>query len=144
MRLDSALIYLGPKNLDTFWWNCQIIFRWASIHGRADFILENVSNYNYLGIKFTSSGTFTYAQKELVITNCNTTISFSMKFHILKSVSVSDPILCTGARCVRKKNKKKTIQYSLAPIFLSRRVKLIVTSERLNIFKKCFHQSKVK
>jgi hypothetical protein len=32
---------------------------------------------------------------------------------------------------------------ALAPIFLSRRVKLIVTSERLNIFKKCFHQSKV-
>jgi hypothetical protein len=33
-------IYLGPKNLDTFWctgwaWNCQIIFRCASIHGRA-------------------------------------------------------------------------------------------------------------
>jgi hypothetical protein len=49
MRLDSALkksspIYLGPKNLDTFWctgwaWNCQIIFRCASIHGRAGFIL---------------------------------------------------------------------------------------------------------
>ena len=59
-----------------------------------DSVIENVSNYNYLGIKFTSSGTFTYAQKELVITNCNTTISFSTKFHILKSVSVSDPILC--------------------------------------------------
>jgi hypothetical protein len=51
MRLDSALkkksspIYLGPKNLDTFWWtgwawNCQIIFRCASIHGRAGFILK--------------------------------------------------------------------------------------------------------
>ena len=32
-------IYLGPKSLDTFWWNCQIIFRCASIHGRAGFIL---------------------------------------------------------------------------------------------------------
>lgn len=31
-----------------------------------DSVIENVSNYNYLGIKFTSSGTFTYAQKELV------------------------------------------------------------------------------
>ena len=35
---------VGPKNLDTFWctgkaWNCQIIFRFASIHGRACFIL---------------------------------------------------------------------------------------------------------
>ena len=57
----------------------------------------------------------------------------------------------TGARCVRKTPQKKlynTTTYkganSLAPIFLSRRVKLIVTSERLNIFKKCFHQSKVK
>jgi hypothetical protein len=40
-----------------------------------DSVIENVSNYNYLGIKFNSSGTFTYAQKELVITNCNTTIS---------------------------------------------------------------------
>ena len=49
MRLDSALkksspVYLGPTNLDTFWctgwaWNCQIIFRCASIHGRAGFIL---------------------------------------------------------------------------------------------------------
>ena len=33
----------SPKNLDTFWctewaWNCQIIFRCASIHGRAGFI----------------------------------------------------------------------------------------------------------
>ena len=28
--------------------------------------------------------------------------------------------------------------------FLSGRVKLIVTSERLNIHKKCFHQSKAK
>ena len=51
-----------------------------------------------------------------------------------------------------EKNRKKTnfiiLQgqgaNSLAPILLSRRVKLIVTSERLNIFKKCFHQSKVK
>jgi hypothetical protein len=35
----------GPKNLDTYWctgwvWNCQIIFRCASIHGRAGFILD--------------------------------------------------------------------------------------------------------
>ena len=41
----SSPIYLGPKNLDTFWctgwaWNCQIIFRCASIHGRAGFILK--------------------------------------------------------------------------------------------------------
>ena len=38
----SSPIYLVPKNLDTFWCtvcNCQIIFRWASIHGRAGFIL---------------------------------------------------------------------------------------------------------
>ena len=38
-----SILYLGPKNLDTFWctgwvWNCQIIFRFASIHGRAHFI----------------------------------------------------------------------------------------------------------
>jgi hypothetical protein len=32
----------------------------------------------------------------------------------------------------------------LACIFLSDRVKLIIISERLNIFKKCFHQSKPK
>ena len=38
-KKKSSLIYLGPKNLDTFWWNCQIIFRWVSIHGRAGFIL---------------------------------------------------------------------------------------------------------
>ena len=60
------------------------------------------------------------------------------------------PLNSTGARCFRKKikNKKYYIYYqranSLASIFLSRRVKFIVTSERLNIFKKCFHQSKVK
>ena len=29
----------SPIYLDTFWWNCQIIFRCASIHGRAGFIL---------------------------------------------------------------------------------------------------------
>jgi hypothetical protein len=34
-KKKSSPIYLGPKNLDTFWWNCQIIFRCASIHGRA-------------------------------------------------------------------------------------------------------------
>ena len=54
---------------------------------------------------------------------------------------------------IKCKKKKKKLLYnttsnkganSLAPIFLSRRVKLIVTSERLNIFKKCFHQSKFK
>ena len=38
-KKKSSQIYLGPKNLDTFWWNCQIIFRCASIHGRAGFIL---------------------------------------------------------------------------------------------------------
>ena len=51
-------------------------------------------------------------------------------------------------RGVRKKPQNKTREYnkganSLASIFLSRRVKLIVTSERLNIFKFCLHQSKV-
>jgi hypothetical protein len=35
----SSPIYLGPINLDTFWWNCQIIFRCTSIQGRAGFIL---------------------------------------------------------------------------------------------------------
>ena len=44
-KKKSSQIYLGPKNFDTFWctgwaWNCQIIFRCASIHGRAGFILE--------------------------------------------------------------------------------------------------------
>ena len=46
MRLDSALkkvVPNSPKNLVTFWctgwaWNCQIIFRCASVHGRAGFI----------------------------------------------------------------------------------------------------------
>jgi hypothetical protein len=37
--------HLSPKNLETFWctgwtWNCQIIFRFASFHGRACFILN--------------------------------------------------------------------------------------------------------
>jgi hypothetical protein len=31
-KKKSSPIYLSPKNLDTFWWNCQIIFRCASIH----------------------------------------------------------------------------------------------------------------
>ena len=43
-KKKTSPIYLGPNNLDTFWctgwaWNCQIIFRCASIHGRAGFIL---------------------------------------------------------------------------------------------------------
>jgi hypothetical protein len=43
-KKKSSPIYLGPKNLDTFWctgwaWNCQIIFRCTSNHGRAGFIL---------------------------------------------------------------------------------------------------------
>ena len=53
------------------------------------------------------------------------------------------PYLPTGARCVRKKkNKKYYIILQGGELtcfhFLSRRVKLIVTSERLNIFKKIF------
>jgi hypothetical protein len=45
-----VLIYLDPTNLDTFWctwwaWNCQIIFRFASIHGRACFILSYERGY---------------------------------------------------------------------------------------------------
>jgi hypothetical protein len=44
-KKKSSPIYLGPKNLDTFWctgwaWNCQIILRCASIHCRAGFILK--------------------------------------------------------------------------------------------------------
>jgi hypothetical protein len=51
----SSPIYLGPKNLNTFWctgwaWNCQIIFRCASIHGRAGFILCELTRALY-GIK---------------------------------------------------------------------------------------------
>ena len=42
-KKKSSPIYLGPKNLDTFWWNCQIIFRCASIQGRAAFILMKVA-----------------------------------------------------------------------------------------------------
>jgi hypothetical protein len=45
-KKKSSPIYLGPKNLDTFWWNCQIIFRCASIHGRAGFILDSTIKKN--------------------------------------------------------------------------------------------------
>jgi hypothetical protein len=52
LRKKSSPINLGPKNLNTFWctgwaWNCHIIFRCASIHGRASFILF-VSFYSFL------------------------------------------------------------------------------------------------
>jgi hypothetical protein len=45
-KKKSSPIYLGPKNLDTFWctgwaWNCQMIFRCVSIHGCAGFILDS-------------------------------------------------------------------------------------------------------
>ena len=59
----SSPIYLGPKNLNTFWctgwaWNCQIIFRCASIHGRANFVLNikifTNSNQQTQTYKFTS------------------------------------------------------------------------------------------
>jgi hypothetical protein len=39
-KKNSSPIYIGPNNLDIFWWNCKIIFRCASIHGRAGFILR--------------------------------------------------------------------------------------------------------
>ena len=50
----------------------------------------------------------------------------------------------------KKERKKKDTMWcckganSLASIFLGRRVQLIVASERLGIFRKCFHQSGVK
>ena len=50
-KKTSSPIYLGPKNLDTFWWNCQIIFRCASIQGRAGFILICELNRALYGIK---------------------------------------------------------------------------------------------
>jgi hypothetical protein len=49
-KKKSSPIYLGPKILDTFWWNCQIIFRCANIHGRAGFILCELKRALY-GIK---------------------------------------------------------------------------------------------
>ena len=50
-KKKSSPIYLGPKNLDTFWWNCQIIFRCASIHGRGGFILY-LTSYKLLGYQW--------------------------------------------------------------------------------------------
>ena len=72
--------------------------------------------------------------------------SLAERFLYLTSLVLVD----TGARCVRKKKNKKKYYIILQGgelacfHFLSRRVKLIVTTERLNIFKKCFHQSKDK
>jgi hypothetical protein len=48
-KKKSSPIYLGQKILDTFWctgwaWNCQIIFRFASIRSRAGFILILIIN----------------------------------------------------------------------------------------------------
>jgi hypothetical protein len=49
------------------------------------------------------------------------------------------------AKGISFKNRlKKHINWRKVRNFNVIRVKLIVTSERLNIFKKCFHQSKVK
>jgi hypothetical protein len=55
-KKKSSPINLGPKNFDTFWctgwaWNCQIIFRCASIHGRAGFILICEHERALYGIK---------------------------------------------------------------------------------------------
>jgi hypothetical protein len=88
----------------------------------------------------------------------NTVWLFLNHLYILLHTSLIITILnncldAQGLGASEKKKKKKKILFntttykganSLASIFLSRRVKLIVTSERLNIFKKCFHQSKVK
>jgi hypothetical protein len=46
----SSLIYLGPNNLDTFWWNCQIIFRCASIQGRAGIILCELKRRSFIRV----------------------------------------------------------------------------------------------
>jgi hypothetical protein len=59
----SSPIYLGPKNLDTFWctgwaWNCQIIFRCASIHGRSGFILI-LSSENNIYVQYKQCVTLT-------------------------------------------------------------------------------------
>jgi hypothetical protein len=63
-KKKASPIYLGPKNLDTFWcagwaWNCQIIFRFASIHGHACFIL--LQNVIYI-IKFYLNGILNFFQ----------------------------------------------------------------------------------
>ena len=54
-KRKSSPIYLGPKYLNTFWctgwaWNCEIIFRCASIHGRAGFILYFKEGTMYVDI----------------------------------------------------------------------------------------------
>ena len=61
-KKKASPIYLGPKSLDTFWcagwaWNCQIIFRFASIH--ACFIL--LQNVIYI-IKFYLNGILNFFQ----------------------------------------------------------------------------------
>ena len=88
--------------------------------------------------------------KSPVVATLSHVCNYKVQFCAFKGNAQNLPLRTQGlGASEKKKNKKNTIKYykganSLAPIFLSRRVKLIVTSERLNIFKKCFHQSKVK
>jgi hypothetical protein len=54
-EISKVNFRVETNNLDTFWWtgwawNCQIIFRCASIHGRAGFILCEL-NEDLLNIK---------------------------------------------------------------------------------------------
>ena len=73
----------------------------------------------------------------------NTTFTFDLtQIHVVCSSFPMQSFFLF--KTARTSNTQGLGANSLASIFLSRRVKLIVTSERLNIFKKCFHQSKVK
>ena len=71
---------------------------------------------------------------------------FVVEGKVDKQLFVSYPYEAQGLGTSGKKKIYNTTRgrTHLLAFFLSGRVKLIVTSERLNIYIKCFHQSKAK
>jgi hypothetical protein len=83
-KKKSSPLYLDPKNLDTFWctgwaWNCQIIFRCASIHGRAGFILTTTCSFQLISpwlkqikiVAFISGTLYHHKQSELPLSTAS-------------------------------------------------------------------------
>jgi hypothetical protein len=88
-KKKSSPVYLGAKNLDTFWCtacNCQIIFRCASIHGRAGFILIL---FDHKFCKFNPTKFYKYKQFNLLEIHPLRTFGSAPAFYFIKTCTSS-------------------------------------------------------
>jgi hypothetical protein len=126
-----------PKNLDTFWctgwaWNCQIIFRFASIHGPACLIWKLSANffhkrYIYIWLKEGVIVLEIILQFTFLVSRTKTNVHKCIFFFIcplisycrfIKVVLVCHKVLSYGCRCspyIYPKTPQNTQKHTKTP-----------------------------